>query len=81
MNIVIPEDLIYTTRLTETELLQELAVVLYQKEKLSLGQASKLAKMTQLQFQGLLGSRQINVHYDVAEFAQDLKTLQELGRI
>ena len=81
MNIVIPEDLIYTTRLTETELLQELAVVLYQKEKLSLGQASKIAKMTQLQFQGLLGSRQINVHYDVAEFAQDLKTLQELGRI
>jgi predicted HTH domain antitoxin len=81
MNIVIPEDLLYTTRLTETELLQELAVVLYQKEKLSLGQASKLAKMTQLQFQGLLGSRQINVHYDVAEFAQDLKTLQELGRI
>jgi len=81
MNIVIPEDLIYTTRMTETELLQELAVVLYQKEKLSLGQASKLAKMTQLQFQGLLGSRQINVHYDVAEFAQDLKTLQELGRI
>lgn len=81
MNIVIPEDLFYPTRMTETELLQELAVVLYQKEKLSLGQASKLAKMTQLQFQGLLGSRQINVHYDVAEFAQDLKTLQELGRI
>lgn len=81
MNIVIPEDLIYTTRMTETELLQELAVVLYQKEKLSLGQASKLAKMTQLQFQGLLGSRQINVHYDVAEFTQDLKTLQELGQV
>ncbi len=81
MNIVIPEDLVYATRLTETELLQELAVVLYQKEKLSMGQASKMAKMTQLQFQGLLGSRQINVHYDVPEFTQDLKTLQELGRI
>ncbi|HEW97970.1 MAG: hypothetical protein DRR00_27755 [Candidatus Parabeggiatoa sp. nov. 3] len=30
--------------------------------------------MTQWQFQLLLGSREIPVHYDVAEFQSDLKT-------
>ena len=63
----------------EAELVQEIAVLLYQKDKLTLGQASKLATPTfgvgQLQFQHLLASRQIPVHYDVAAFEQDLETL------
>ena len=65
----------------ESELLQEIAILIYQKEKLTLGQASKLAKMSQLQFQHLLASRQIPVNYDVAEFEHDLKTLSALGRL
>jgi predicted HTH domain antitoxin len=63
------------------ELLQELAVLLFQREKLTLEQASRLAQMSQLQFQHLLGSRGIPVHYDIAEFEADLKTLREMGRI
>jgi len=47
----------------------------------TLGQASKLAKINQRQFQFLLGSREISVHYDVAEFESDLKTLHEMGRL
>jgi predicted HTH domain antitoxin len=37
--------------------------------------------MNQWQFQLLLGSRQIPVHYDVTEFESDLNTLREMGRI
>ena len=37
--------------------------------------------MSYLEFQHLLASRQIPVHYDVAEFEQDLETLGELGRL
>jgi len=81
MSVVIPDDIVYSTRMTESELLQEIAILLYQKEKLSLGQASRLAQMTQWQFQLLLGSREITVHYDVAEFQSDLKTLHEMGRL
>jgi predicted HTH domain antitoxin len=81
MSIVIPDEILYSTRMTECELLQELAVLLYQKEKLALGQASQLAKLSQRQFQFLLGSRDIPVHYDVAEFESDLKTLHEMGRL
>jgi len=81
MSLVIPDEILQTTRMTAAELRQEIAVLLFQKEKLTLGQASRLAEMSQVQFQHLLASRHISVHYDVAEFEEDLKTLQELQRL
>lgn len=81
MSLVIPDDILQATGLSEAELMQELAIVLFQKEKLTLGQASQLAQMSQIQFQHLLASRQIPVHYDVAELEADLQTLRELGRL
>ena len=81
MSVVIPDEVLYTVHMTSAELLQEIAVLLYQREKLTLGQASRLAEISQLQFQFLLASRQIPIHYDVAEFEADLKTLREMGRL
>ncbi len=81
MSLVIPDEVLYTARMSAAELAQEIAILLYQKEKLTLGQASRLAEMSQLQFQFLLASRQIPAHYDVAEFEADLRTLQEMGRL
>ena len=77
MTIVIPDDILQATRLTKEEITQELAVLLFQKEKLTLAQAARLAGMSQLQFQHLLASRKISVHYGTMEFEEDLKTLQE----
>lgn len=77
MSLVIPDQILQSTRMSETELRQEIAVLLFQKEKFTLGQASQLAGMNQLHFQHLLASRKIPIHYDVTEFEQDLKTLQE----
>jgi len=77
MSIIIPDDILQSTRMTEEELRQEIAVLLFQKEKLTLAQASRLAGMNMLQFQHLLASRQIPLHYDIAEFEEDLKTLGE----
>ncbi|NER38555.1 MAG: hypothetical protein F6J93_32155 [Oscillatoria sp. SIO1A7] len=37
--------------------------------------------MNQLNFQQLLASRNICIHYDVEDFREDLKTLQELKRL
>lgn len=81
MGLDIPDDVLQAARMSEEELSQEIAILLFQKEKLTLGQAIRLAGMTRLQFQHLLASRQIPVHYDVAEFEEDLKTLKELGRL
>lgn len=80
MSVVIPDDIFQATRMTEEELRQEIAVLLFQKEKLTLGQASRLAGMNQLQFQHILASRKIPIHYDIAEFEEDLKTLKETGK-
>ena len=80
MSLIISDEILEATGMSEAELRQEIAILLFQKEKLTLGKASQLAQMSQLQFQHLLASRQIPVHYDLAEFEEDLKTLQELNR-
>jgi predicted HTH domain antitoxin len=81
MSLTIPDEILHATGMSEAELMQEVAILLFQKEKLTLGQASRLAGMNQLQFQHLLASRQIPVHYDVAEFEADLETLRQMGRL
>jgi predicted HTH domain antitoxin len=81
MSVVGPDEVLQTSRWSERELKVEIAVMLFQKKKLSLGQASRLAGWERLEFQHLLASRNISVHYDVADFEADLKTLGELGRL
>ena len=67
--------------MSEAEMLQELALALFQREKLTFGQASRLAGMSHWQFQHLLASRRIAIHYDVAELEADVQTLRDLGRL
>jgi predicted HTH domain antitoxin len=79
--IEIPREVLHATRMTPEELKRELALVLFQQGKLSFGKARELAGMTVRAFQQLLGSRGITVHYDVADYEEDLVTLQTLGRL
>lgn len=77
--VSIPEEFLRATRLTDKELLLEIAVMLFQKEKLTLGQAARLAELPQYQFQLLLSSRGISIHYDVEDYKEDLETLKRLN--
>ncbi len=81
MSVVISDEILQAAHMTAEELKREIAVLLYQREKLTLGQASHMAGMSQLQFQFLLASRQIPLHYDIADFDADVKTLREIGRL
>ena len=81
MSLTIPDEIIQSTRMTIPELTQEIAVMLFQKEKLTLGQASRLADMSQFQFQHLISARQIPLHYNEDDLDDDIKTLKELGRL
>ena len=81
MSIVVPDEILTTTRMTESEMRQEISVMLFQKEKLTLAQASRFAGMHRVAFQHLLASRQIPVHYDVEDFEQDIQNLREMGRL
>lgn len=80
MSIIIPDDVLANTRMTESEIKQEIAIMLFQKEKLTLAQASRFAQMHRVAFQHLLASRHIPIHYGVEDLEQDLKNLQALGR-
>jgi predicted HTH domain antitoxin len=78
IGLAIPTEIVEATHMSPSELKQEIAVMLFQKRKLTLGQASKLADMSQYQFQHLLASRQIPIHYGVDDFKADLNTLKEI---
>ncbi|MGD0298979.1 MAG: UPF0175 family protein [Bryobacteraceae bacterium] len=76
-----PDEVLTAAHITEPELKQEFALALFQQERLTLAQASRLAEMGQLAFQALLAERQIPVHYGVEEFREDLRTLRQTGRL
>jgi predicted HTH domain antitoxin len=79
--IEIPREILHVTRMTPQALKQELAFYLFEQGKLSFGKARELAEMTVGEFQQLLGSRGIAIHYDVEDYEDDLATLRELGQL
>ena len=74
-----PEEPSARSGMSESELLLEIAVLLFQKEKLTLAQASGLAGASRMEFQKMLASRGIPIHYGVEDFKDDLKTLHDVG--
>lgn len=79
MSMLVSDEIIKASGLSEQELLWEIVMMLFQKDKISLGKASELLGIHRMQFQKLLADRGLCVHYDVTEFQEDLKTLQEVG--
>lgn len=79
MSLLIPDELVKASGLSEAELLQELVLLLFQREKLTLGKASRLLGITQLEFQELLASHDLYIHYNVEDLHEDVKNLKELG--
>ena len=80
MGFVIADELVAATGLSEGELRLEIAVSLFAAERLTLGQASRLAEVPQAEFLQELGSREVPVHYGVEELEEDLKAVEELRR-
>lgn len=66
-------------QISEADLRIELAISLFQQERITLGTASQLAGLHQIEFQKLIASRGICVHYEVEDLEQDLKSLREEG--
>ena len=81
MSLLISDEVLSTTRMTEGEMKQEIAILLFQKEKFTLAQASRFAGIHRVAFQHILASRQIPIHYGVDDFEQDIENLREMGRL
>jgi len=78
MTIEISDQLLEKSGLTREEILLELAIILFQRESITLGQASKIAGIHQFEFQKELAKRKIPIHYDVEDFEKDLETIKQI---
>lgn len=80
MNATLLDDVLYASRMTEDELRMELAVMLYQRGKVSLGWAADFCGLSRVRFQHLLASRDIPINYDRTALEQDLATVDALAQ-
>jgi len=78
-DLIISGKLLEDLKLSPDELLMELALYLYSTDKLSMGQAKRLAGLAQLEFQEKMAERDIEIKYDLEEFEKDLKNLDDLS--
>lgn len=76
MGIMIDDDLLHAARMSEPEIKLELAALLYQRDRLTLGQAAHLAGLSQARMRLTLGSRGIAPYYATEEFAHDLTVVR-----
>ncbi len=75
MTVEIPDQIIAQSGLSAQEILLKVALILFQEEKITLGQASRLAKLHQFEFQKELAKREIPVHYGEEDFERDLQII------
>ncbi len=74
--LTIEDNVLQSANITATELRNELAVYLYSKNKLSFGQARKIAGLDILQFQELLFNNNVALHYSASDLEDDYKSIQ-----
>ena len=74
---MISKNMLEELLIDQPDLMIDLAVYLYDKEQVSMGQARKLAGLNQLEFQKEMGKRDVYMKYDVEDLEADLETLRQ----
>lgn len=77
-DVVIAGSILEEMEVSPSEFLIDLAVYLYDKERLTIGQAKKLAGLTQIDFQNEMAKRDVYFKYDLEDLEKDLKNLSSL---
>ncbi len=78
MSVVIPDDILKATSMTEEELKLEIAIMLYKQEKISSGKVRVWTGLSVIEFQQELSKRGLSINYDVEDFQADIQTLQSM---
>ncbi len=74
-DLIISGNILKELKVSPSELKFDFAVYLYDKGKLTMGQAKKLAGLTQIEFQKEMSKRGIFIKYDIEDLEKDLKNL------
>ena len=77
MPVTVSDEFLQTAKLTGAELRVELAVTLFQQDRLTLGQAADFAGLPQLDMQRTLAARRIPIHYGVEDLEHDLAVVRQ----
>jgi len=78
MTISIPDEVMAQTKLSASDLKIELAAYLYEKRRLSIGKARKIAGLGLIDFQQELAKRNIYLHLTIEDVDTDLRNLSKL---
>ncbi len=78
MPILISDDIIRQSSLTEKEFKIEMAIVLYEAGLLNFGKAKELSGLDVLAFLELLGQRKIEAPYSEEDFENDLRLSRQI---
>jgi predicted HTH domain antitoxin len=62
--------------LDKQKMLLEIAIYLFEKDKLTLGKAAEFAGIPKMQMQNEIGGRGINMHYDEEMLENDLRSIE-----
>lgn len=75
MALIISDKVLEQAQVSADELLIDLACYLYEKKRMSTGQARALVGLNQIEFQKELAARDIDIHYTEEDLEKDLKNL------
>ncbi len=75
MTITIPDELITNASAEDQQYFINIAVFLYDKRILTMGQAKRMAGLDQIAFQKEMATRDVYMNYDVEDYELDLKNL------
>lgn len=78
--ITIDKKIMEWANISESQLLEDIAMMLYQKKKLTFGQAAEMAHMNYAEFQFLLGRNKIPINYGASELLEDYETIKKLRK-
>lgn len=77
MNVAVPDDLVRSAGTTESDLVVEMALLLYQQERLTIEQAARFGRMDRIAFMQVLADRDIPLTLDVDDLEQDIVALRQ----
>jgi len=77
MIIQIPDEILANAHLSEADIKLQLAMMLYDRNILSFGQARCLSGLDVIAFQAILGENKIEVHSDSDDLANDLNNIRD----
>jgi predicted HTH domain antitoxin len=75
VSLQLPQDVLTSARMTVADVRLELAVALFNRDRLSMGKAAEFAELPITVFQSQLALRGIGPHYGVADALEDAEVL------